>query len=98
MREFQPFAEAAQADYEALRRAALEDRVVSGLAALRFERRGLAGLILCPVSEPSFEVELVGASRPAWSPYEDPRQAALAQGYALLLDPRDREAPRREVL
>lgn len=86
MRQFWPVVEAAQFDYETLRRAVLEDRAVAEPVALRFERRGLAGIILCPVSEPSFEVELVGASRPAWSPYEDPRIAALGQGYALLLD------------
>jgi len=97
MRQFWPSIEAAQSDYETLRRAVLEGGAVSGTAALRFERRGLAGLILCPVSEPSFEVEIVGARRPAWSPYEDPRDAALARGYALLLGPGDREASRREV-
>lgn len=97
MRQFRPFAEAAQSDYEALRRAVLEGRALSGAAALRFERRGLAGLIICPVSDPSFDVEIVGANRPAWSPYEDPRESALTQGYALLLGHADQETLRREV-
>jgi len=97
MRPFRPFGEAAQSDYESLRRAVLEGRALSGAAALRFERRGLAGLILCPVSEPSFEVEIVSASRPAWSPYEDPRPSALARGYALLLGHEGPETLRREV-
>jgi len=89
--------EAAQSDYEILRCAVLEGHVVSGAAALRFERRGLAGLILCPVSEPTFEVELVGANRPSWSPYEDPREEALARSYALLLGQDGGETSHREV-
>lgn len=97
MRQFRAMTEAAQSDYETLRRAVLEGHAVSGAAAIRFERRGLAGLILCPVSEPTFEVELVGACRPSWSPYEDPREEALARSYALLLGPGGGEATRREV-
>ncbi len=97
MRQFWPILEAAQSDYESLRRAVLEGHAISGTAALRFERRGLAGLILCPVCEPSFEVELVGASRPRWSPYQDPRDQALARSFALLLGPGGGEATRREV-
>jgi len=89
--------EAAQLDYETLRRAILEGHAISGTAALRFEQRGLAGLILCPVSEPTFEVELVGAIRPPWSPYQDPREEALAQSFAFLLSRAGGEATRREV-
>jgi hypothetical protein len=33
-----------------------------------------------------FVAELVGAARPAWTPHDDPRVAALAAGYQLLLD------------
>ena len=97
MSQFWPITEAAQSDYETLRHAVLEGHAISGAAALRFERRGLAGLILCPVSEPLFEVELVGASRPRWSPYQDPRDEALARSYALLLGPGGEEDCRREV-
>jgi hypothetical protein len=85
MRSFWPAAESAQADYERLREAALaEDRVVT-LAASRFERRDLAGLIAWPASEPVFSALLAGAIRPAWTPYVDPRIEALARGYELLL-------------
>lgn len=97
MRQFWPAIEAAQSDYETLRLAALEGRTASGTAALRFERRGLAGLILCPVSEPAFEALLVGADRPAWSPYEDPRQQALSEGYRLLLSLGNKVPGLREV-
>ena len=33
-----------------------------------------------------FVAELLGAARPAWTPHEDPRVAALAAGYQFLLD------------
>jgi hypothetical protein len=33
-----------------------------------------------------FRVELVGAARPPWSPYADPRLDALAAGFAVLLN------------
>jgi hypothetical protein len=86
-RVFWPPAEAAQADYEMLRARQLEDgSLPAGLAAARFARRGLAGLITWPVSEPVFAAELRGASRPAWSPHADPRMEALAAGYQFLLD------------
>lgn len=56
-----------------------------GLAAARFARRGLAGLIAWPSAEPVFVAELLPAARPAWTPHEDPRVAALAAGYEFLL-------------
>jgi hypothetical protein len=86
MRRFWPVAEPAQADYERLR-----DAVVSAgalpdeLAAARFWRRGLAGLIAWPVAEPIFVAALAGARRPAWTPYGDPRLEALAATYRLLV-------------
>jgi len=84
---FWPPVEAAQIDYEALRAHLLEhDRLPGDLAAARFGRRGLAGLITWPVSEPSLVAELAGASRPAWSPHADPRVDALAASYQFLLD------------
>jgi hypothetical protein len=86
-RSFWPAVEAAQIDYEALRAHVLEhDRLPDDLAAARFARRGLAGLITWPVSDPVFAVELRGAARPPWSPHADPRLDALAAGYQFLLD------------
>ena len=86
-RSFWPPVEAAQVDYESLRAHLLErDRLPDDLAAARFARRGLAGLITWPVSDPIFILELSGASRPAWSPHADPRVQALAAGYQFLLD------------
>jgi hypothetical protein len=86
-RAFWPPAEAAQADYEMLRAHVLEhDRLPDGLAAARFARRGLAGLIAWPVAEPDFRAELRGAARPPWTPHADPRGEELAAGYQFLLD------------
>jgi hypothetical protein len=84
---FWPAGEAAQADYETLRRQLLATGALTdSLTAARFARRGLAGLIAWPAAEPVFRAELAGAARPAWSPYQDPRLDALAAGFALLLD------------
>jgi hypothetical protein len=81
-----PVAEAAQADYEALRAAALAgERPPDELAAARFARRGLAGVIAWPRSEPIYLGTLVGAHRPAWSGVEDPREAALGEVYGFLV-------------
>lgn len=80
-----PAGEAAQADYEQLRQATLTDLPLIGLAAGRFARRGLAGLIAWPAAEPVFEATLVGAARPAWTPHADPRDEALAGAYEFLL-------------
>jgi hypothetical protein len=86
-RSLWPPVEAAQIDYEALRAHVLtHDRLPDDLAAARFSRRGLAGLISWPVSEPVFVAELLGACRPAWSPHADPRDDALAASYQFLLD------------
>jgi len=85
MRSFWPAAEAAQSDYEVLREAVLAGGQNLTLAAGRFERRGLAGLIAWPASEPVFLAHLAGAVRPAWTPHVDPRLEALAAGYELLL-------------
>jgi hypothetical protein len=53
-----PIAEPAQADYERLREIVLTDGELGELlAARRFERRGLAGLISWPAAEP-----------PSWAP------------------------------
>jgi hypothetical protein len=84
-RRFWPISEAAQADYEALREAALSGEPVESLTAARFARRGLAGLIAWPASQPLYAATLIGAKRAPWTPYADPRFDALAAGYELLL-------------
>jgi hypothetical protein len=55
------------------------------LAAARFARRGLAGLITWPASEPVFAAELAGAARAAWNPYAGERVSVLADSYQFLL-------------
>jgi len=83
---FWPVAEAAQADYEALRAAALAGEPPRDeLAAARFARRGLAGVIAWPRAEPVYLGALVGAQRPAWSGAEDPREVALGDVYGFLV-------------
>jgi hypothetical protein len=77
--------EAAQVDYEALRSAVLDGQTADELMAARLARAGLAGLIAAPVAEPLLVVSVVGARRAPWSPHEDPREEALAEGFELLL-------------
>ncbi len=87
MSRFWPSAEAPQRDYERLRSAVLASgRLPDELAAARFARRALAGLIIWPDAEPVFSAHLIGAARAAWTPYADPRLAVLADTYRLLLD------------
>jgi hypothetical protein len=83
---FWPIAEPAQADYEQLRELVLTGGGLGGLlAARRFERRGLAGLISWPASEPAYLGSVIGASRPPWCGAEDPRDGYLSDTYAYLL-------------
>jgi hypothetical protein len=85
-RVFWPPAEAAQADYEMLRSCVLQGgRLPAGLAAARFARRGLAGLIAWPAAEPVFRGQLACATRPPWTPGADPREQALAACCQFLL-------------
>ena len=78
--------EAAQADYEQLRGLALVGVPALGAAAARFERHGLWGLIASPQAAPAYVVaSMVGAERPAWSPYQDPRELALADGFQIIV-------------
>lgn len=85
-RSLWPPAEAAQADYEKLRAHLLSHGVLpDDLAAARFARRGLAGLIAWPSSEPVFAGELAGAARAARNPYADERVSVLADSYQFLL-------------
>ena len=97
-RVFWPPAEAAQADYEMLRAHLLDHGAMpGGLAAARFARRGLAGLIAWPAAEPDFRAELAGAARPPWTPGADPREQALAAAYQFLLDAAALAAPGGQV-
>jgi hypothetical protein len=82
---FWPASEAAQVDYETLRAVAVAGGASVGMAAGRFQRRGLAGLIAWPASEPLFVAALAGAVRPPWTPHVDPRTDSLAAGYEFLL-------------
>ena len=99
-RSFWPPLQAAQVDYETLRADTLDHGgLPASLAAARFARRGLAGLIAWPAAEPVFVAELVAAARPAWTPHEDPRVAALAAGYEFLLVlAADRDCPPMQSL
>jgi hypothetical protein len=81
-----PISEPAQADYEQLRELVLAGRSLDGLlAARRFDRRGLAGLISWPAAEPEYLGEVAGARRPAWCGSEDPREQQLRDAYGFLL-------------
>lgn len=83
---FWPIGEAAQADYEQLRSAVVAGEAIDELlAARRFGRRGLAGLIDWPQSQADYMGCLVGAGWPRWSGAEDPREAQLADAYGFLL-------------
>ena len=84
-------AEPGQGDYETLREAALASRLVCDVTAGRFERAGLAGLIVRTTARPVFRASLRDAGRPAWTPYGDPRLEALAASYELLLGEADRQ-------
>jgi len=83
---FWPVAESAQADYETLREAVLQGQPLQSLGAARFARRGLAGLIAWPGTEPVYVATVQGARRAPWTPHADPRLDALAAGYELILD------------
>ncbi len=92
MRSFWPPAEPAQADYEALRAAALAGTPPVGPAAARFSRGGLAALIAAPHpwAEPVFIAVVTGAPRLPWTAARrSPRTAALAAGFGLLLQAAD---------
>ena len=93
-----PVGEAAQADYERLREAVvLSGRLPDDVASARFARRGLAGLIAWPEAEPVFVAIALGADRPPWSPYADPRVEPLAAVYGMLVGRGDPEAARSRL-
>ena len=82
---FWPADDSAQAQYEALREAVLLEEPLQTLAAARFARRGLAGLIAWPGAEPVYVATVQAARRAPWTPHEDPRVDALANAYKLIL-------------
>jgi hypothetical protein len=82
---FWPAGQAAQVEYELLRCAALKGDRSASLAAARFARRGMVGLISGAWPAPTYLGVLLGAERPAWCGESDPRPAALADAYELLL-------------
>jgi hypothetical protein len=87
---FWPIAEPAQADYEQLRTIVLAGGEFGEiLAARRFARRGLGGLISWPASEPEYLGSVVGARHPRWCGSEDPREQRLRDVYGFLLADRD---------
>ncbi len=82
---FWPATLPAQRDYERLREQALSGVLPLGAEAERFRRGGLAALIRRPISLAlPLVATVVEVPRPRWSPYEDPRLAALADAYDLL--------------
>ena len=85
MRALWPPGEAAQADYEALRAAALAGAPLADAAAARFAKGGLAALIARPLAEPVFVAMVRGAPRHPWTPHADPRLQALVAGFELML-------------
>lgn len=83
---FWPVAEPAQADYERLRTLVLAGEAIDDLlAARRFERRGLSGLVSWPMADPVYLGSVIGASRRPWSGSQDPREAQLADVFGFLL-------------
>lgn len=85
-RPFWPISEPGQTDYEILREAVLSGQSLQTVAAARFARQGIVGLITQPSTETSFTSFVIGAERPAWTPYADPRVDALTAGYELILE------------
>jgi hypothetical protein len=85
MRSLWPPGEAAQADYEALRAAALAGTPLVDTAATRFARGGLAALIARPHPEAVFVAVVRGAPRQPWAAHGDARLEVLAAGFGLLL-------------
>jgi hypothetical protein len=81
-----PPSEPAHHDYEILREAALAGNVLDDEREARFETWGLAGLIshVRSLPEPTFRALWVGAHRPPWTPYSDPRLDCLVRTFGIL--------------
>ena len=97
MRALWPPGEAAQADYEALRDAALAGTPLADATAARFANGGLAALIARPLAEPVFLAVVRGAPRHPWTPHTDPRLQALVAGFALLVPDAENGHQHQEV-
>ncbi len=97
MRALWPPGEAAQADYEALRDAALAGTPLADATAARFANGGLAALIARPLAEPVFLAVVHGAPRQPWTPHTDPRLDALVAGFELLVRDADNRHEHQEV-
>jgi hypothetical protein len=98
MRTLWPVTDRIQAEYESLRALALVNAELDGPAALRFAQQGLVGLIAWRRVEIPFSLSLVGAQRPAWTPYADPRSDALSAVYEFLLGVDQEQADLAKVL
>jgi hypothetical protein len=84
VRRFWPPAEAAQADYEALRAAALAGTPPAGAAAGRFARGGLTALIAGPSPRSAqFSAVVAGAAPPAGAPPRAARGVGGGEGGAV---------------
>jgi hypothetical protein len=86
---FWPVGQSAQGEYEQLRAAVLAGTPLVGVSASRFQRAGLAGLILAPAATVVFEAMMFGAVRPPWTPHDDPRLEALADAYSMVVEVAD---------
>lgn len=84
MSRFWPVREAAPLDYERLRRQILQADSQLDLSLARFSRLGLAGLITAPAETTPMLATLVGAARPRWSGFDDPRLQTLAEIFGCL--------------
>jgi hypothetical protein len=97
MSRFWPPAEPPQHVYERLRSAVLASgRLPDELAAARFARRGLAGLIIWPDAEPVFSADLIGAARAGVDPLR--RSARRRPGRHLPAAARQHRASPRRAL
>jgi hypothetical protein len=85
MRSFFAVGGPAQAEYEKLREIALSGGRSITPQVLRFERYGIAGLVVPAREGAVLEGRVVGAVRPRWTPHQDPRCESLADAYGLLL-------------
>ncbi len=84
---FWPAHEPVQADYERLREAVLSGTTLLTPQARRFAQGGLFALISHPAPAQLYVASVAAVSRPAWTPYADPRGETLAEVYRILIAP-----------